>query len=141
MHRPMLMALGLSLRMAWGSGEEEEEDGVRGRGRLVLDCTGDACTSLLWASAVSDTDSYDDAQQAIAGGADLDAVHGSHDSTVLMKASEAGRLDLVRLLLDAGAAVDARSRDGATALMAAAQSGHTAVVAVLLNAGAEPSLR
>jgi hypothetical protein len=140
MHRAMLVALGLSLRLLWGSAEEEE-DGLRGSAQPVLRCSGDECTQLLWALALSNTDSYNDAQQAIAGGADLDAVHGSHDSTTLMKASEAGRLDLVRLLLDAGAAVDARQRDGATALMAAAQSGHTAVVAMLLNAGAEPSLR
>ncbi len=141
MHRPMLVALGLSLGLAYGGAEEEMDEGFRGGGRHMRRCSGDECTPLLWAAALSDADSYDSAQEAIAGGADLDAVHGRHDSTALMKVSQTGRLDLVRLLLDAGAAVDVRQRDGATALMAAAQSGHTAVVALLLNAGAEPLLR
>ena len=140
MQRRVLVVL-VSLSLVCCSAEEEEEHSLHGSDRPVERCSGAECTPVLWSAVVSDTGSYDDAQQAVAGGAHLDAAHGIHGSTVLMKASEVGRLDLVRLLLDAGAAVDAQRPDGATALMAAAQSGHTAVVAVLLHAGAEPSLR
>ena len=144
MQRRVQVVLLLNLSLACCSAEEGEEDSLHGSNRPLQRCSGDECTPVLWSAVVSDASdigSYDDAQQAITGGARLDAAHGVHGSTALMKASEVGRLDLVRLLLDTGAAVDAQRPDGATALMAAAQSGHTAVVAVLLRAGAEPSLR
>eukprot|EP01046_Picozoa_sp_COSAG06_P009112 COSAG06_NODE_471_length_15318_cov_24.861029_9_plen_435_part_00 len=120
---------------------EEEERSLYGSDGLAARCSGAECTPLLWAAAASGTGSYEDMQRAIAGGARLDDVDKKHGSTALMKAAHAGRLDLVRLLLESGAAVDAQQREGATALMAAAQEGHTEVVAALLQAGAEPSLR
>jgi uncharacterized protein len=51
-------------------------------------------------------------------------------------ASGRGNLESVRLLLAAGAEVDARDEDGATALGAAAAAGHLPVVEALLAAGA-----
>jgi len=44
-------------------------------------------------------------------------------------------------LLDGGAAVDARNRNGNTALMLAAWKGHGEVVVALLKAGADHYLR
>ena len=48
-----------------------------------------------------------------------------------------GHLEVVQLLLEAGADKNAVSANGATAMMSAAQHGHLEVVRVLLGAGAE----
>ena len=46
-------------------------------------------------------------------------------------------MDIAKILLDAGAQVDAtRPADGSAPLVAAAENGHADVVALLLNAGA-----
>jgi ankyrin repeat protein len=62
----------------------------------------------------------------------------------LVFASLCGRVDVVRLLLDRGTAVDATptgSHWTATALHAAAGQGHRAVVELLVERGADPSIR
>ena len=65
-----------------------------------------------------------------------------HDSSVtaLVAASDRGRVEIVRMLLGAGARVD---RPGAlgTPLAAAARKGHQGVVRQLLRAGADPDLQ
>ncbi len=45
--------------------------------------------------------------------------------TSLMRASENGYQDAVKLLLDAGALVDVAKKDGLTSLISASQKGHT----------------
>ena len=54
---------------------------------------------------------------------DPDAVTGEPNHTPLMLASGNGHLDVVRLLLEAGAQKDALAIDGSTALMWAALEG------------------
>ena len=54
----------------------------------------------------------------------------------LSLAPQNGDLDVVRLLLEAGAQKDIVMQDGATALHLAAQNGHLDVVRLLLEAGA-----
>ena len=49
-----------------------------------------------------------------------------------------GRLDIVEMLLAAGAGVNARDADGGTALMSAAADGNPELVSMLLDAGADP---
>lgn len=56
---------------------------------------------------------------------------------LLYLAVERGSLDMVRTLLDAGAAVDAPSADNQTALMKAARDGQVHIVSYLLGAGAK----
>jgi ankyrin repeat protein len=76
-------------------------------------------------------------QSVVAAGADVNA-NDENNRTPLMFASEDGRLDLVRILLDAKAGLDARDlKSGQTPLMAAALGGHDAVVTALLEAGAD----
>jgi ankyrin repeat protein len=58
--------------------------------------------------------------------------------TALMAASGAGRLDIVRLLLARGAAVNqGKSDDAVTAVFIAAQSGHLDIVNCLADHGAD----
>ncbi|GMH38703.1 hypothetical protein BSKO_06587 [Bryopsis sp. KO-2023] len=61
--------------------------------------------------------------------------------TPLDSAAQGGFVEIVKLLIDAGANVEARDNDGGTALYAAAGKGHLAVVQVLLEAGANVESR
>jgi uncharacterized protein len=54
---------------------------------------------------------------------------------------ERDAIDVITLLLDAGAPVDAVDNRGRTALMIAAEQGHSAVVDALLARGANPAIR
>jgi len=59
-----------------------------------------------------------------------------------MLAANRGRAEIVKLLLDRGAQVDAkRSTDGATALCQASMLGHAEVVRLLLEKGANPNAK
>ncbi|KAI0126620.1 ankyrin repeat-containing domain protein [Xylariales sp. AK1849] len=64
------------------------------------------------------------------------------DETPLLYAAENGYASIVRLLLDAGAAIDAKDGyHGMTALCRAAQNGHSSVVKLLLDEGAAVDIR
>lgn len=63
-----------------------------------------------------------------------------HGSTPLLVAAEAGQVEAARLLLDEGAAVDARNRWETTALHVACLRGHEGLVALLLARGADTRL-
>lgn len=57
--------------------------------------------------------------------------------TALHHAAYAGHVEIVELLLEAGAVVDALALNGATPLMRAIQSSRLSCVDVLLKAGAD----
>lgn len=59
------------------------------------------------------------------------------DLTALIPAASAGHLDVVKVLLDAGADVNLGDKDGITPLMEASIMGHLNVVSILIEAGAE----
>lgn len=61
--------------------------------------------------------------------------------TPLHYAATAGNLDIIALLLDESAYIDAESPNKTTPLMMAAMYGSTAAVQALLEAGADPTLR
>jgi len=58
-----------------------------------------------------------------------------------MIASEKGHIDVVRMLLDAGANVNACNDCRRTALMVASKNGHAEMVRMLLDAGANVNAR
>ncbi|CAI8036817.1 Ankyrin repeat domain-containing protein 29, partial [Geodia barretti] len=57
--------------------------------------------------------------------------------TALLLASGKGHVEVVRLLLKAGAAVFIPDKDGASPLYVASHEGHTDVVDILVKAGAD----
>ena len=61
--------------------------------------------------------------------------------TELMSASEEGRLEVVRELLDADADVNVQNESGDTALVFASVGGHLEVVRALLAAGADANVQ
>ena len=74
--------------------------------------------------------------QLLAQGLAPDAEEPENGHRALQQAAAAGQLEVIEILLDAGAAVDARDRDGMTALMRAAVTASVPVGRRLLEAGA-----
>ncbi len=71
--------------------------------------------------------------------ADVNAREQRYGDTALMWAAVAGHVDVVRLLIEAGADVRAVDDEGVTALHLARAKGHTEVASALLAAGANPN--
>jgi ankyrin repeat protein len=91
-------------------------------------------------------DDPDIVHRLINGGNSVDSIGIERDgspnaNTPLMSAAGFGRIETVRILLDAHVDVNARRFEGSTALMDAACSGQTDIVALLLRAGADPSIK
>ena len=66
----------------------------------------------------------------------MDGDNNDNGETPLWTASQNGDVDLVRLLIDAGALINQANTNGATPLYVASQNGHVNVVLVLIDAGA-----
>lgn len=80
-------------------------------------------------------------KQALAGGADPNTMDPQSGSTVLATAALMGHTEIVALLLEHGAGINARSRDGGTALHVAAFLGRAETVKLLLDKGADTVIR
>ena len=70
-----------------------------------------------------------------------EATGATRNITLLMLAAEAGKEQVVKLLIARGANVNARNSAGATALMVSAWAGHAGIVRQLLEAGADVHMR
>ena len=78
--------------------------------------------------------------KALADGADVDARDRGWERTALMLASSPTRPDIMKALLDAGAAVDLRASLGETALILAASGRGGESITLLLAHGADPNM-
>jgi len=87
-------------------------------------------TALMFASSgpFAETVEY-----LLKNGADVDVQGTLEGFTPLMTAAAEGLVDIVRLLLAAGAGADIKDKDGDTALSFARQKGHSEVVELLEN--------
>jgi peptidoglycan/LPS O-acetylase OafA/YrhL len=80
-------------------------------------------------------------QRLEAAEAKINEPEGQYGVTPIAWAALAGDAESVRILLDHGADLNARNRDGSTALHSAAFLGRTDVVQLLLERGADPNAR
>ncbi|MCY3550514.1 MAG: CotH kinase family protein [Candidatus Poribacteria bacterium] len=80
-------------------------------------------------------------KHALTEGANANAQDPQSGSTMLSIAALMGHTEIVALLLEHGADVNAKSRDGGTALHAAAFLGRVETVKLLLEKGADTTLR
>ena len=67
---------------------------------------------------------------------DINAKYGLYEDTALIKSSENGHIEVVKILLAADAEVNQADKNGVTALSFAIANGHVNVVEALLTAGA-----
>merc|ERR1719384_1838287 len=98
----------------------------------ILNKAGYTC-SMLVSLAVISSDTNRSVVKKLFSSGDLNVRASQHGQTALMLAVSHGRLDMVDLLLEAGADVNIRDEDGATALMCAAEHGHGEIVKLLMR--------
>ena len=110
------------------------------RADLHLTIRSDDPEAALLVSAVRDGD-VEAVRSLLGQGAYANAAEADGLST-LHWAARSGEPEIARILLDAGATVDARTRNGAyTPLHEASRAGNASVARVLLEAGADPAAR
>ena len=91
-------------------------------------------TCLILASANGHTETV----RYLAGLKDVDVNHADdEDSTALYSAVDKGHVDVVQVLIDAGADVEAEDDVGSSPLHVACKNGKLAIVKMLIEAGAE----
>jgi hypothetical protein len=98
---------------------------------------------VIWAEIWGAADAGDlaEVQRLVGQNARLLNAKDRHSgSTPLTFASAKGHVEVVRWLVDQGAALDERHRCGYTALGLASSQGHTPVVRLLLERGADPAI-
>jgi len=98
----------------------------------ILNKAGYTC-SMLISLAVISSETHRSVVRKLFSLADLNLRASQHGQTALMLAVSHGRLDMVDLLLEAGADLNIRDEDGSTALMCAAEHGHAEIVKVLMT--------
>ena len=109
-----------------------------GKRRQALWLAGVAFASLASGCPVNAADHCEDIAQAVAALKEGDRFQAT---TQLFAAARYGCEDEARTLLDRGAAIDARDREGATALARAAKAGKARLVALFLERGAAVNAR
>ncbi len=108
---------------------------------LLTACGGPSVGPPSELEAAAWTGDTDSVKRHIAAGTDLDYQNPTNGSTPLITAAARGNTEVAKLLLDAGADVDAANHDGSTALHTAAFLCRKDIVRALLEHGADTSVR
>ena len=101
----------------------------------ILNKAGYTCTMLVSLAVIS-SDTHRSVVKKLFSTADLNVRASQHGQTALMLAVSHGRLDMVDLLLEAGADVNAGNKVGKTPVALAAESGMLTVLDRLVEEGA-----
>jgi hypothetical protein len=122
-------------------------DGVRSmkakmkrKGRLLLGCPSisNPCENPMYYAAAHGN--LTAVEAILCSGEDVNQPTTDKADTALHLAAYYDHIALVKLLIEAGADVDKKTRTGSTALSVAAEHGHTSCVMALLRAGADINL-
>ena len=98
----------------------------------ILNKAGYTCCMLISLATIR-SDTHRSVVSRLFTTADVNLRASQHGQTALMLAVSHGRLDMVQLLLEAGADINIRDEDGSTALMCAAEHGHADIVKLLMQ--------
>jgi len=147
---------GTALIKAWQEGYTEIAKLLIEEGADVNAQDSSGCTALMWASREGYADIVkllieegadvnvmtiievrSTSYQSFSGGMIYRDCEPTGGYTALICASEYGHTEIVKLLIEAGADVNARQWDDATALTYASREGHTEIVNLLIKAGAK----
>ncbi|CAB4060625.1 KANK [Lepeophtheirus salmonis] len=97
----------------------------------ILNKAGYTCIMLISLAQINNSTHKAVVERLFTAG-DVNIRASQHGQTALMLAVSHGRLDMVRLLVEAGGDINVRDEDGSTALMCAAEHGHMEIVKFLL---------
>ncbi|MEO1980627.1 MAG: acyltransferase family protein, partial [Fuerstiella sp.] len=123
--KPMFISMLTIMPVVFLVGEVAKEGAVPSQENAVTD---------IWtAAAKNDAETL---KQSLTGGISPDELEPVLGATALSTAAAHGNVAAIELLIDNGADVNARNRDGATPLHAAAMYGRAAAVRVLIQHGA-----
>ena len=94
-------------------------------------------TALTMAAGMYQGDAEETVRLLLAAGADVSLKGDETNWTPLLEAAHIGQAGAAKLLVENGANVNDRDRQGSTPLMLAAESARDKVVRVLIDAGAD----
>ena len=123
------------------TGQSEMLGFLQAQGANVRGLATEALTDAAGATRAEEKPMADTVAFLLQAGADINARSGESDWTPLHSASRNSHAAVVRVLLEHGAALDARDRDGCTPLWWAAGIGHFDSAALLLSKGADANAR
>ncbi|XP_013914268.1 PREDICTED: fibronectin type 3 and ankyrin repeat domains protein 1 [Thamnophis sirtalis] len=112
---------------------------LRSQGASWLSRDFGGCTAMHWAT---DGGHCDVIEWMIQDGCEVDSRDSGVEWTPLLRlCALSGKTDVATILINAGADVNVKDKDGKTSLMVAALNNHEDLVALLLEKGADPDIK
>ncbi|ETE67822.1 Fibronectin type 3 and ankyrin repeat domains protein 1, partial [Ophiophagus hannah] len=128
-----------SLMIACFAGHLDIVHYLRSQGASWLSRDFGGCTAMHWATDGGHCDVID---WMIQDGCEVDSRDSGLEWTPLLRlCALSGKTDVATILINAGANVNVKDKDGKTPLMVAALNNHEDLVALLLEKGADPDIK